>query len=62
MTKAYAKRLRTLITRYTQAAIELSWIGGRSPDEHAEIRETHRRAKAALELHIHAGSQNDTKQ
>lgn len=55
MTKAYAKRLRTLITRYTQAAIEQSWIGARDPDEHVEIRETYRKAKAALEAHINAG-------
>lgn len=48
LTKSERKRLRLRITRYTQAAIDLSWIGSTDPESHDDTEDEHKEAYESL--------------
>jgi hypothetical protein len=52
MTPAQAKRLRNLITRRVNAAVDASWKGSAPPEDRAQLEEDLARAEQNLEKFI----------
>lgn len=50
MNRAY---LLKLIRNYKYAAIALSWMGSKHPDDHDDIKEKYREAKRKLNAYIY---------